>query len=304
MNASLRDSDLRHARLGAAWLFKANLQADLRTANFRGADLNFADLTGADLRGTDFYEADLDRANLRGAELGGADLRGARLGRCDLTEARLSYTIFGYSDLSGVKGLETVIHRGPSTIGIDSIFMSHGKIPEPFLRGAGVPEDFIVYMCSLVGKPFEFYSCFISYSTMDQAFADRLYADLQNKGVRCWFAAEDLKIGDKFRTRIDESIRMYDKLLLVLSENSIQSSWVEKEVETAFEKEQQQSKLMLFPVRLDDAVMETSQAWAAEIRRTRHIGDFRNWKEHNSYQKAFQRLLRDLKAKKAEGTTT
>lgn len=35
------------------------------------------------------------------------------------------------------------------------------------------PEGFIEYMASLTGKAFEFYSCFISYSTKDQEFADR-----------------------------------------------------------------------------------------------------------------------------------
>ncbi len=52
----------------------------------------------------------------------------------------------------------------------------------------------------------------------------------------------------------------------------------------------------LFIIRLDDAVMETDQAWAASLRRMRHIGDFRAWKDHNLYQKSFERLLRDLKA--------
>jgi hypothetical protein len=163
-----------------------------------------------------------------------------------------------------------------------------------------VPEDFIVYMKSLVGKPIEFYSCFISYSSKDDDFAKRLYADLQAQNVRCWFAPEDLKIGDKFRMRIDEAIRVHDKLLLVLSENSVTSAWVEKEVETAFEKEQRQGgKPVLFPIRLDDAVMQTDQAWAADIRRTRHTGDFTRWKDHDAYQRSFQRLLRDLKAGEA-----
>ena len=92
-------------------------------------------------------------------------------------------------------------------------------------------------MKSLVVSPIEYYSCFISYSSKDEDFAKRLYADLQTEHVRCWFAPEDLKIGEKFRPRIDEAIRWYDKLLLVLSENSVNSPWVEKEVETAFEKE-------------------------------------------------------------------
>jgi len=69
------------------------------------------------------------------------------------------------------------------------------------IRGYGVPEKFIQCMSSLNGKAFEYYSCFISYSSKDQGFAERLYADLQNKDVRCWFAPEDMKIGDKIRDR-------------------------------------------------------------------------------------------------------
>jgi len=54
--------------------------------------------------------------------------------------------------------------------------------------------------------------------------------------------------------------------------------------------------LVLFPVRLDDAVVDTDAAWTASIRRQRHIGDFTKWKDHDSYQEAFDRLLKDLKA--------
>ena len=40
----------------------------------------------------------------------------------------------------------------------------------------------------------------------------------------------------------------------------------------------------------------TDQAWAASLRRTHHIGDFVNWKDHDAFRKAFERLLRDLRA--------
>src|SRR5262249_47647412 len=145
---------------------------------------------------------------------------------------------------------------------------------------------------------------FISYASQDKAFADRLYADLQNKGVRCWFAPEDMKFGDEFRSRIDTSIHLHDRLLLILSGHSIKSRWVQKEVETAFEKEGKENRLVLFPLRLDDAVMQVDVGWAADIRRQRHIGDFTQWKEHDAYQQAFNRLLRDLKAaeKQPEGS--
>jgi hypothetical protein len=269
--------------------------------DLEGANLGQADLVGAHLSGVTLMEADLvgahlAQADLCGAFLLGADLRAADLNNSNFTNAAAAYTVFGDNDLSRVKGLETLRHDGPSTIGIDTIYKSKGNIPEVFLRGCGVPEDFITYMRSLVGKAIDFYSCFISYSSKDDGFARRLHADLQQKGVRCWFAPQDLKIGDKFRTRIDESIRIYDKLMVILSVNSISSPWVEEEVEAALEKERKQKKLVLFPILLDEAVMETDQAWAASLRRTRHIGDFRAWKDHDQYQKSFERLLRDLKA--------
>ena len=196
--------------------------------------------------------------------------------------------------------MKQVEHNGRSYIDINTIYRSEWSIPKSFLRGCGVPENFIQYMSSLTGKAFDFYSCFISYSSKDQDFAERLYADLQNKGVRCWFAPEDMKIGDKIRDRIDQSIRLHDKLLLVLSEHSINSEWVEDEVDAAYEQERTRGKTVLFPIRLDDAVMETDEAWAAKLKRSRHIGDFTKWKDHDSYQKAFDRLLRDLKAEKPQ----
>lgn len=104
-----------------------------------------------------------------------------------------------------------------------------------------------------------------------------------------------MKIGDKTRRRIDESIRTYDKLLLILSENSIASDWVVYEAEQALEQEQKRGGTVLFPVRLDDSIMKAEDTWADHIR-DRHIGDFRNWKDHESYQKGLERLLRDLKA--------
>ena len=129
--------------------------------------------------GPDLSAADLSKANLIGAKLNGATLRDA-----DFTGAQAHYTIFADVDVSAAKGLETVEHDGPSTVGIDTIYKSHGKIPEVFLRGCGVPDNFIEYMHSLAGAAFEYYSCFISYSHQDKLFARRLHDALQRHGVR------------------------------------------------------------------------------------------------------------------------
>lgn len=316
--ADLREANLIRADLSNALLYAgtslagANLiAAKLTDANLGGSDLSGTDLTGADLSGADLIETDLSNSSLKAADLGAADLSRANLSGADLTGATVIYTTFGDVDLSGVKGLDTLYHAGPSSIGIDTIYKSQGKIPHIFLRGVGVPENFITYMASLVGTGIEFYSLFISYSTKDQAFADRLYADLQAKGVRCWFAPHDLRGGKKVHEQIDDAIRVYDKLLLILSPASMESEWVKTEISKARKREIKEGKRILFPIRL--CSFEALRDWecfdadagkdsAREIREY-FIPDFSDWKDHDSYQLAFDRLLRDLQGEGEPAST-
>lgn len=139
-----------------------------------------------------------------------------------------------------------------------------------------------------------YYSCFISYSSKDTEFAKKLHDDLEAAGVECWFAPEDLGIGQKLRDALDTAILARRKLLLILSQHSTTSDWVEQEAETAFEKERDGGETVLFPLRLDDTVFDLKVGWAAHIQRTRNIGDFRNWQDPERYQKSLQRVLRDL----------
>jgi uncharacterized protein YjbI with pentapeptide repeats len=295
--ATLREADLQGAYLVCAGLCGADLRgANLAGAQLGGADLDRADLSKANLSGTKLDGTGLVWADLTGANLDGADFGPEDLGGGELAETAIGWTRLEDIDLSKTKGLEAVLHVGPSTIGIDTLYKSRGQIPEAFLLGAGVPRPFITNMKALVGSMdrTQFYSCFISHSSKDKPFAKRLYGDLQNKGVRCFFAPEDLKIGAKARLSIDESIRAHDKLLLILSKHSIQSEWVEQEVETALAKERQQNCTVLVPIRLDQTVMKMETGWPAFIRNSRNIGDFRRWKDHNRYKDMFERLLRAL----------
>jgi TIR domain-containing protein/pentapeptide repeat protein len=315
-------TDVGKASLRETALVRADLSdADLRAADLIGANLCEAHLFGADLTYADLSEANLSKAGLneaklRRAELGSADLSGASLGRADLSGANLDYadftmadvgfTIFSSVNLGLVRGLETVGHYGPSAISLDTIYMSAGKIPQAFLRGAGVPENFIQYMASLVGVGIEFYSLFISYSTKDQEFAKRLHSDLQANGVRCWYAPEDLPGGKKIHEEIDTAIRMHDKLLLILSEHSMRSEWVKTEISKARKREIKEGRQVLFPIRL--CSIEELRDWecfdadtgkdsAREIREY-FIPDFSNWKDHDTYKMAFDRLLKDLQGKR------
>jgi|WetSurMetagenome_2_1015567.scaffolds.fasta_scaffold16152_3 hypothetical protein len=301
-NANLHEADLRRANLSGASVGNA----DLRKMDVSGANLRGALLTGSDLRG-----ANLSGADFSGADLQAADLQAANLTDVDLTQAVVGWTVFGRVDLSTVTGLGSVVHQGPSSIGIDTVYASQGRIPEVFLRGAGVPDEFITYMRSLVARPIDFYSCFISYSSKDQEFAERLHADLQARGVRCWFAPEDIQGGRKLHEQIEQAIRHYDKLLLVLSEHSMGSEWVKTEIYHARQDEIRSKRRKLFPISLVD--FQTVREWTAfdadtgkdmgrEVREY-FVPDFSAWKEHDAYQKAFDRLLRDLKAGELPGSS-
>jgi uncharacterized protein YjbI with pentapeptide repeats len=326
--ADLRGANLYMADLTGADLAGANLQdaylsyapgvdltgANLREANLTdinltdavliGTELHSAELLGADLTRANLQRANLQRAYLSTAILRAADLEGANLRHADLTDAdlhganltnaKLMETIFGNVDLSSVTGLEACDHRGPSVVDYRTLQKS-GRLPLSFLRGVGLPDKLIDYLPSIFDQAIQYYSCFISYSSRDQDFADRIHADLQNKGVRCWFAPHDMPIGGKIRDEIDAAIRLRDKVLLILSKHSIKSDWVEDEVTKAFAEERRRGQTVLFPVRLDEVVMDTGEAWAVKLRDQRNIGDFRRWKDHDRYRRGFERVLRDLK---------
>ena len=291
-SAKLRETILHGAKIKDSTFFKAYLRiADLRTADLSFSDFSEAILKGANLSGTNLTDVDFSGADLRSANFSHSTIKNT----C-FSKARIGNTIFGDVNLSTAKDLDDVNHAGPSVISVNTLLLSD-NIPNIFLRGIGLPENIIEAMKNHIIKGSEYNSCFISYSSLDQEFVEKLHSNLQDKGIRCWVAPEDMNIGDKIRQSIDEAIRKNDKLLFVISENSINSPWVEKEVETAFEEERKNKTTILFPIRLDDKIMETAYAWAADIRRTRHIGDFRKWKDNGVYDKAFNRLVRDLSIK-------
>jgi hypothetical protein len=294
-------------------------RASLVLANLDGVDLHGADLMGANLSWTTLHRADLREAQLMGANLTGTNLTGANLRcstlmgvdltnatltGCDLSYASIDGTTFANTDLSDVHGLEKVRHLGPSHISVDTLFQSDGKIPAVFLRGAGVPEDFITFVSSLVGRAIEFYSCFISYSHQNEEFSQRLHSRMRSENLRVWYAPEDMKGGKKLHEQIFSAIQIHDKLLLVLSEHSMKSDWVMTEIRRARKVEREENRRKLFPIRLVD--FESIQKWecfdadsgkdlAVELREY-YIPDFSNWKDHDAFEAEFAKLLRDLKS--------
>ena len=128
--------------------------------------------------------------------------------------------------------------------------------------------------------------------------------------MRVWFAPEDIQGGKKLHEQIDEAIRVYDKLLLVLSPESMSSEWVKTEIRRARKAELKEKRRKLFPIRLVD--FEPIEDWECfdPTARARtwprrsgsiFIPDFSNWKDHDAFEAAFARLLKDLEAKESTG---
>lgn len=297
-NANLSRADFVHANLNNAILCNTKL----KWADFRWADMIGADLSGAQLIRSDFHKADLEGAKFCNADFSDANFEDANMRTADLTGTIFAHTRLLNTDLATAKGLQEVDHRAPSVLDFETISKS-GYLPSEFLCGCGLHDAAIKaalsdndkVLAESLEQPGNYYSCFISHSTRDEAFVSRLHADLQAGGVRCWYAPHDLRIGERLLDALYSAIRKQEKLLLVLSEDSVSSEWVRDEVEKAFAEERDRNGTVVFPIRVDDSVMNTDMAWAEKIRVGRHIGDFRQWSDEGSYGKALERLFRDLR---------
>jgi hypothetical protein len=144
-----------------------------------------------------------------------------------------------------------------------------------------------------------FRSCFVSYSHKDEAFVTHLVGKLRAAGVHIWFAPEDMPAGHKLDEEISRAITNFDRLLVVLSQNSINSEWVKAEIKKARKREVAEGKRVLFPISLID--FEALRRWelfdadvgqdlAAELR-AYYIPDFSEWERTDSFQRQFAKVL-------------
>lgn len=285
-------------------------ECDLLEANFFGSDLSEAELISTNLTRVNFRRArmrriQLEHCGLQEAFLVDSDLEEARMDRCTFNQ-----TVMAGIDLSALASLEDSRHRGPSHVAgsLESSAIGLRKRPykqgsvEAFLRGAGVSDEYLVTFRETIQRPIEFYSCFISYSHSDSEFARRLYSDLQMAGIRCWLDEHALLPGDDIYAEVDEGIRLWEKVLLCCSREALSSWWVERELDTAFEKERilssqsGDSRLVVIPLDLDGHLWSWNGSHAAALRK-RVAARFLGWQSDGLvYRQQLERLQRALRS--------
>ncbi len=311
-NANLRNTDLRTANLFCADLSAADLSAaNLRTAYLHSASLHSANLRGADLRSANLCSANLRAADLRKADLNRADLSEADLNRADLSDAKLSFaifigsnfknvrltncvinqTIFCLTDLSTCKGIDTIRVSGECSIDFQTLRASK-NISKNFLFRIGLPQNYIDYLPSFfIQNPIQLsYSVFLSHSSENREFADMLYKYLTSNGVHVWYDEREIRPGDKKMEKVEKGIELYDKLILVCSEDFLSHNlMINKILLRAAEKEKTLKEMYskkinaIIPIKIDDYIEEGVGENFNKLREY-EIGDFTNWQDEESFK--------------------
>lgn len=294
-----------HARI----LFDFNLIATRKARDLSGANLSSARFDESIFRGVVLRDATFERTSLVNTDLSRADLRGvsfrnaflngtsfnrALLAGADFTGAELSGTLLTDVDLSEVRGLDAVHHLTPSEISLSTLTASQFKVSPVFLRRAGVSRGLIEDLAR--GRRFarQYETCFLSYSSKDAPFAEKVYRSLQDAGVRVFWDRFDVLPGESLRDQLIEAIRQHDRLIVVLSDSAMASDWVRQEIELAWYHKRDS----LVPIRLCD--IEPVRAWTARHKTLPDLAgyfpvlDFSGWRNEEDYTRTVSLLLRSL----------
>ena len=93
---------------------------------------------------------------------------------------------------------------------------------------------------------------FVSYSTKDDIEVDTIVKVLENAGIACWRAPKMIGVGSNYAKEIPKAITNCRAFLLILSENSQNSIWVEKELDFAINERKTIVPLMIGKCRIND----------------------------------------------------
>ncbi len=287
--ADLRGADLTGADLDRAILSDANLSgANLTNANLQRTSLIGADLTGADLTGANFAGADLVRSNLSNSILNCTDLFQTRVWGCNVTGANLEGAALGYTvlqdcDLRGAVGLDQVRHDAPSSIGLDTVYRSGGRIPAAFLTGAGIPVSVAALQEIIASTAQPLTECYISCRDDDEEFARNLRSDLAALGVNAYVFSERVR-GNALVSRLSSSdqeeverwLRNYDKMIVVASSRALDTEAILNDITSAREKQQSADRWLLYFVAPDDGLMRPSGRAARNMAAENIVFDLRD----------------------------
>ena len=91
-------------------------------------------------------------------------------------------------------------------------------------------------------------SVFLSHTSVDKSFVEKLAKRLTKLGVKVWFDKWEIKIGDSITWKIEEGIRENEYLGIILSQEALNSEWVKSELSAAWFKQMDSKKVVVLPI--------------------------------------------------------
>jgi hypothetical protein len=140
-----------------------------------------------------------------------------------------------------------------------------------------------------------FWSCFISYSSKDAVFVKYLKERLRGELISTWLDFDDIVHGGQLTEQIESAVRNHERLIIVLSKNSLESDWVSKEIQAALKIDPQK----LHPIRITsvDEIQKHDFIW--DTFRDVPILDFEFDPQQEivdaSFEDSFKKLVKSLK---------
>jgi hypothetical protein len=124
-------------------------------------------------------------------------------------------------------------------------------------------------------------SIFLSHNHKDKPFVRQLAKDLATKDIKVWIDEAEIKIGDSLIRKISSGIYEMDFLGVILSPDSVQSRWVQEELEQALHIQISEAYVKVLPILLHDCKLPGFLLDKVYV-------DFR---DENNYQFALEKLV-------------
>ena len=318
-------ANLSSVKLSCSVIINSNFaNANMNRLRIDDSELNNVEFIGADLRFSYFVNSKFGKIDFTESNLNGTRFIKSTLTICNFSGAilRSSYfqkTISGYSyftnvDLREIKGIESIDHQAPSVINSSSFKKSKGQIHEMFLKGYGLSDweiasiklynpkltsgeitDVVYKIDELRNEqPIQFHNVFFSYSHKNSVFVDSMEQQFDKRGIRFWRDKHDATSGKL--AKMVMSAMKGRIVLLILSEQSIKSDWVEFEVKNARKLEREEEQDILCPIALDDS-WKTAQ-WSPilmEQIKEYNILDFSDWQDKSVMNRQVDKLINGWK---------
>ncbi|MBW1298113.1 toll/interleukin-1 receptor domain-containing protein [Aquimarina litoralis] len=93
---------------------------------------------------------------------------------------------------------------------------------------------------------------FLSHSSKDKSFIRQLTADLTSEGILVWLDEQQINVGDSINKAINQGLAESDYFVIAMSDNSVKSEWVERELNSALIDEIEEKKVKVLPIKLSE----------------------------------------------------